>query len=268
MNRFGLKPVQKITLAALMLALALASTYVAKLFTVPNFTFIRFSLTPTIILFSSMVLGPFYGMIVGAFSDLIPALTFPTGEFNFLITIVYGFMGVLPWILQILVRKIHSERLSMIILYSLFLVTFVGLTIFLAFDHSLDENFSKYPSFFKPLLIGLMFVVFLTTGVGLYFVNRVYKKKDRGSGSYLSPYQIGLISSVCELLLMVFFKSLAFYTWYNFLASSRWPMGFLYFLVMLLIGSPVNILLMSFLNSWLFRYFESIYHKRGAIVDG
>ena len=92
--------IRNITSAAVLTALSIISTIIFKLIPMGDLVFLRFSLTPSIIMFTSLVLGPFYGVVVGIVSDFIPAMVAATGAYNFFITIVYGILGVLPWIFE------------------------------------------------------------------------------------------------------------------------------------------------------------------------
>ena len=90
MNK-SLTTTQKITFSAMLLAMAVVSTFVAKTIPMGPFYYLRFSLTPALVIYTSLSLGPLYGAIVGAAADLIPAFALPTGtgDWNFLITLVY-----------------------------------------------------------------------------------------------------------------------------------------------------------------------------------
>ena len=69
--------VQKITLSALFLALIIILTRITPLQNIPVIPWIRISLGPALIIFSSLILGPIYGAIVGALSDILGIVLFP-----------------------------------------------------------------------------------------------------------------------------------------------------------------------------------------------
>src|SRR5574344_1964022 len=94
---------QKITFSAMLFVLAVFSTMVFKLVSIPGLGFVRFSLTPAIVIYASLSLGPLLAATVGIGGDLTSALIEPISNglggssINILITIVYGLLGVCPW---------------------------------------------------------------------------------------------------------------------------------------------------------------------------
>ena len=72
--------IRNITSAAILTALSIISTMVFKLIPMGDLVFLRFSLTPSLIMFASLALGPFYGAVVGVAADFI----FPNRGIQFL----------------------------------------------------------------------------------------------------------------------------------------------------------------------------------------
>jgi hypothetical protein len=58
-----------------------------------SFLFLRFSLTPALVIYTSLALGPLYGAIVGGFRRSHSGFCLYQGSYNFLITIRLYF----PW---------------------------------------------------------------------------------------------------------------------------------------------------------------------------
>ena len=85
--------IEKITLAATLLAIAVVLGTITKTIRIPHLSFLSFSFTPALVVFASLCLGPVYGAVVGGLSDLIPAFLYPTGAYNFLLTIVFVFIA-------------------------------------------------------------------------------------------------------------------------------------------------------------------------------
>lgn len=90
------KATQTIVFAALLLTLAV----VLKIFGIPVSLFgglaKDINLSPVIILYSGMVLGPVYGGLIGGATDLLVFLIRPLGGYFPLFTITNALMGILP----------------------------------------------------------------------------------------------------------------------------------------------------------------------------
>lgn len=275
MKNRALSEVQKIVLAAMFLALAVAMTYVAKLIQ-PAGGYLRFSLTPGIIVFSSLLLGPLYGAIVGAGADLLNAIIIPQGAINYLLTIVYGLMGVAPWALNLLVSKFSWTKKPYVI-WGTFAVIFLGIAaIMLKTDwisgHGTFFKDGVYKQFFgssdialKAAALGIFAVAFALTCVFLHLMNKRFEKRNQ---NVLSPYQIGFIAVVSEAIFMVLGKSFAFYIWYSFLGSNPGPFFFWGPFGVLVIAMPVNILLIVLINCLLLPIAKQVIRPRGGAADG
>lgn len=92
------KTLQTLVFAALLAALA--STL--KLFSLPITvgTFIKdVNLSPSIIMYASITLGPVYGGLVGAIADIVGFIVRPMGGYNPLFTLTNALVGILPFFL-------------------------------------------------------------------------------------------------------------------------------------------------------------------------
>ena len=76
---FKLRPVLKITLSALFIALTIVVSKFLPISNVFNLPFLRISLGPTLLIFASILLGPFYGALTGLLSDLVGFIFDTTG---------------------------------------------------------------------------------------------------------------------------------------------------------------------------------------------
>ena len=102
-----LTPVQKIAYCGLLIGLNVLLTRLPGLAQVgPVFSFNRLGLGTAVTIFSSLLLGPFYGALVGVAGDAIGWVTMGqfTGTFNFFLSIYYAVLGVAPWLLSLLLR--------------------------------------------------------------------------------------------------------------------------------------------------------------------
>ena len=67
MNTIKLSQVQKICLSGILLALIIVFTKVLSVQNLPALPFVRISIGPALIIFTSLILGPVYGGSVGGF---------------------------------------------------------------------------------------------------------------------------------------------------------------------------------------------------------
>jgi len=258
-----LTPTQKIAFAAMLTALSVIATFIAKTIPMGSFSFLRFSLTPALVIYTSLALGPLYGAVVGGLADLIPAFGLPTGSYNFLITFVYIILGILPWLLEKLTRHFRSALRKPYLFYSiLFLFLVVTALIFYLTDW-LDKSFGAAAYWGKPAVLTVSFILDVGLCVGLYFTNRYYQKRILEHPDVPSPNEIATIALISEVVVMDLLKALAFWLWYNLLASGTeysFPIDFGFFFSMLFLGAPLDVFLITFLNSWLLLFTKHYIH--------
>ena len=242
--------IQKITLSAMLLVLAILGTRLPALFTIPNASFIRISLGPSMIILSSILLGPLYGAVVGGGSDLLGSVIFPSTlgglSINPFITIIYTLLGIIPWALLFITKHIRRSFKYPWILYLAMLLLWVFVLIFLIYNDSISLYGGKVYDFSllsKTLICSISFVLMVLMGLCLFFVNKQFQKKIATYPSLPSPYEIAFISFVCEILLMLILGSLvkAFMYEIDFL--------FIFFVqsVVLFIDVPLNTFVVSYL---------------------
>lgn len=263
MTKRTLTPLQKLSFSAIILALSLIITFIAKEIPMGNFYFLRFSLAPSLIVFASLTLGPLYGAIVGALTDLIPAFLLPMGAYNPFITLVYLLLGILPWVLEKLTRRFRTVLQRPYVFYILLFLVFVSLVGLFYGTSFLDNSFGTAAIWAKPVVLAI--TAFLDVGLcfGLHFENRYFEKKILDYSDIPSPNEIAVISFICEILLMVVLKSLAFYGLFWIVGGEAPAASFWVVFSMLLMGSSFEVLIIVFLTSWLlifikrfFRYYE------------
>ena len=81
---YNLKPIQKICLSGLFIALTIILQKVVAINYIPIMPFVRVSPGgPALIIFSSIFLGPVYGMVIGIASDLLGYLIFDPKTMGF-----------------------------------------------------------------------------------------------------------------------------------------------------------------------------------------
>ena len=198
--------VQKITLSALLLALTIILTRMTPLQNFPLIPWVRISLGPALIIFASILLGPIYGAIVGAGSDILGIVLFPNSlgyGINPLFTLVYGLLGVLPWLIYFLMKRVKNPYISPICLGSAMILLFAFLAIFIFNSSIIAENYS-FELWHKILIVSIAFVLMIATTIALIFINKYYHKKY---GDIFSPYKIAFVSLISEILLMLLLNS-------------------------------------------------------------
>ena len=255
--------IRNITSAAVLTALSIISTMVFKLIPMGELPFLRFSLTPSIIMFASLALGPFYGAVVGALGDFIPAMVAPTGTYNFFITLVYAILGVLPWIFEKITRKFRASLkppfavfITMgVILASLaatlFLTDFIGGQVFKG-DSALITKF---------IILGIMILVGVACCVSVTLTNKKFERNVLEYADIPSPNETALISLLCEALVMTLLKSLAFFFFY-FIFGNGYSPSFEYFFLMIFLGLPVNVTISSICVYWMLVFDHKQLHLR------
>ncbi len=235
----------------MLLALSVIMTYIAKTIDYGSFYLIRFSLTPSLIVFTSLLLGPFYGALVGGVADVINAFLISTGAYNPLITGVYVVLGMLPWALEKGTRRFRSTLRQPYAFYGALGAILVILAIFFYATDWLDGAFGSAAFWAKPTLLAVIAFFDVGLSVALYHFNRHYEKQILDFNGIPSPNEVAFISLISETVVMNLLKALAFYLFFNFLSGTPFPLSFGFIFAMLFMASAPETLLMSFLVSYL-----------------
>ena len=169
--------IEKITLAATLLAIAVVLGTITKTIRIPHLSFLSFSFTPALVVFASLCLGPVYGAVVGGLSDLIPAFLYPTGAYNFLLTIVFVLLGVFPWLLEKLTKRVRSFFPFSYVTCGLLAILFALECYFFYGTDLLNKRLSYYGEYAKVILLCLSAITDIACVVGLLFTERYYRKK-------------------------------------------------------------------------------------------
>ena len=132
--------IQKITLSGLLLALTIIFTRFLSIQNIPVIPFVRISIGPALIILTSLLLGPICGLVVGAGSDILGIVLVPNAlgySINPLFTVVYGLLGLLPWFIYFLVKRIKNPQISLISFISVVAALTIFVAIFLALNSSI-----------------------------------------------------------------------------------------------------------------------------------
>ena len=235
---YRLSVTQKICLAGLFIAIV---TILQKIFAInyiPIIPFLRISLGgPAIIIFSSIFLGPIYGMAIGAASDVLGYFLFDPKSMSFFpqITAIYALLGLVSYFIFWLFKNIKNIKLMMIIEGSSFVAILGGITVYLMLNTNLQLYGSTYQLelWQKILIPSLMFVLL----AGLFVSSILFERRYKKDLLPMSPVSISFSCFVIELLVMILFgtlmKGLAF-------GFKTYPMILICQLVVMAINIPLN----------------------------
>ena len=194
----NLSPIQKICLAGLFTALAVIMQKVVAVNYIPVLPFVRVSFCgPALIIFASILLGPIYGALVGAASDLLGYLVFDPRTYPpfFQITLIYALLGLGSYFVFSLVRSIKNKKLMAVVEIITLSLIWIAATLFLAFNQQVELVFKIV----VPIVSGLLFI-------GLILFSLLYKGKE--NDPFISPLHICFASFICDFLFLLLFGSL------------------------------------------------------------
>lgn len=174
-STFKIKPVLKITLSALFIALTIVASKFLPISNVFSLPFLRISLGPTILIFAGILLGPFYGALTGLLSDLVGFIFDTTGyAYNPLFSLTYLLYGLIPGLLVFLLKK---NKFSKPIIQ---IICFAIINIFIICFFSLNDSISPYGGKEYPLdLVTKIIVISASLAITfIYFIIYIilYKK--------------------------------------------------------------------------------------------
>lgn len=203
--------VHKICLTGLLLALTIICTRLLSIQNIPIIPFVRISFGPALIIFSSLLLGPLCGAIVGAGSDILGIVLFPNSlgyGINPFFTIVYGLLGIFPWVIYYFVKNIKNKKITAISMFSFMFALWVFILVFLMSHDQISVMGKEYifEVWHKWLIIGLSFALSIATGLAIYFTNKMMEKKFNDDD--IKTYSIAICCLICEVILMLILNSI------------------------------------------------------------
>ena len=249
-----LTPIQKICLSGLFIALVVILQKVIAINYIPVIPFLRISLGgPALIIFSSIFLGPIYGMFIGAASDVLGYFLFDPKSFSFFpqITAIYIVLGLVSGLIFYLFKQIKKD----FIIYLITGLIFSGLLVFVTLYLNLNVNLQLYGTVYQLVtwqkIVIPLILFFLLSGlyVSMILLHKKYKKENL----IISPLSIFLSSFVLEVTVMVLFgtlmKGLAF-------GFQTYPMILICQIIVLFINVPLNCWLLILLLRITNRYYK------------
>ena len=238
---YRLSVTQKICLAGLFIAIVTILQKVLAINYIPIIPFLRISLGgPAIIIFSSIFLGPIYGMAIGAASDILGYFIFDPKNMSFFpqITAIYAVLGFVSYFGFWIFKNIKNTKIMLVIEGSSFILILVGIVLYLFLNANLQLYGSTYSLelWQKILIPSLMFVLFAC----LFITSILFQRRFMKDSLPMSPVAISFSCFVIELLVMVAFGTLMKGFAFGF---KTYPMILICQLVVMAVNVP--------LNSWL-----------------
>ena len=234
----NLKPIQKICLTGLFIALAMVLQKVLAINYIPIVPFLRISLGgPAIIIFSSIFLGPLYGLVVGVASDVIGYFLLDPKMMGFLpqISVIYGVLGLVSCFVFLIFKHIKNDKAVIIMEGGLFLTIFIAVTLFLVLNTNLHLYSSTYHlEVWQKILIPSILFVLLTA---LFVTTIVLNKKLKNGDLPISPINISFSCFIVELFIMVILGTVMKGWAFGF---NTYPMILICQLLVLFINVPLN----------------------------
>ena len=198
---------KKICLSGILMALIVIFNKVLAVNYIIPFARVSFG-SIALIIFTSIVLGPFYGLVIAAGADVIGYFVFDMSSFGWFpqITLTYAIMGFVPFFIYKLVKMIKKEKMIMMIEYITFAFILIGISLFFAFNNKIDlgykvRDLQVYERILYPCLALLLFLVII-------FFNTLIHKKVKAEDLPVNIYQISLIVFFTEIFIDLLFGGL------------------------------------------------------------
>ena len=232
----------KICLAAVLMVLATICQKILAINYIPVIPFLRISFGgPAIIIFSSILLGPWFGLLVGAGSDVLGYFIFDPKNNAFFpqITAIYAFLGFASFLVFLFVKKLLKENVIKFVTPSFIGLCFIAVVITIWIAPSLQLYGSTYvlELWQKISITAGLFV--LTAALFTFIFLYARKQKD------VNVYKVSFSLLVIEIVIMVIFgtlmKGLAF-------GFATYPVILLCQIIVLFVNVPLNTVLITLLT--------------------
>lgn len=250
----NLNKTSKICLTGLLIALDILCQKIFAINYLPFAPFLRISFAgPCLIIFASLFLGPLYGLLVGASSDLLGYLVFDPKAYPlfFQITLIYALLGFISYYVFAFVKHIKNQRLTGFLFIGFLFILLTLVCVFLFTNNDITLFSTTYHLVLYQKIVSL--IVLVSLSISLFVFILIYHKKayDPKSENF-TPLQTGFACLLIELFVMVIFGSL----------MKAWAFGFNTYLVIVLtqimvlfINVPLNTVLLTVLFKTAFAKF-------------
>ena len=250
---------QRICLTGLFIAITAILQKILAINYIPIVPFLRISLGgPAMIIFASIFLGPIYGMMVGALSDILGYFLFDPKNMGFFpqITAIYFLLGLVSFFIFWLFKNIKNAKIMLLIEGLSFVGILAAITTYLFLKPNLQLYGSSYTLVLwqKILIPSLLFVLL----AGLFVTSILFAKHFKNDTLPMNPINISFSCFVIEVLVMVLFgtlmKGLAF-------GFQTYPMILICQLIVMGINVPLNTWLITLLLRITKRYSNDEEHS-------
>ena len=239
-NRLSLT--SKICLAAIFIVLATICQKVVAINYIAVIPFLRISFGgPAIIIFSSILLGPWFGLLVGLGSDVLGYFIFDPKSNAFFpqITAIYALLGFASFFIFLFVKKLIGEKVIKVVAPSFIVLALAAIVTVIWLAPSLKLYGTTYTlELWQKISITAGLVV-LTTILIVFILLYARKNND------INVYQVSFSLLLIEILVMVMFgtlmKGLAF-------GFATYPVILLCQIIVLFFNIPLNTILISLLS--------------------
>ena len=233
----------KICLAAIFMVLATICQKVLAINYIPIIPFLRISLGgPAIIIFSSILLGPWFGLLVGAGSDILGYFIFDPKNNMFFpqITAIYALLGLSSYFIFWLIKKFIGEKVIKIV-FPIFVGLLLAAVLLVVW---LVPTLHLYGSTYELVLwqkITITSVLVTLSAFLLVFIVLFARKNQT-----INIYKIAFSLLIIEILVMVMFGTLMKGSAFGF---ATYPMILICQIVVLFINVPLNTVLITLLTN-------------------
>lgn len=242
MNSNKMSLTSKICLAAIFIVLAIICQKVVAINYIAVIPFLRISFGgPAIIIFSSILLGPWFGLLVGAGSDILGYFIFDPKSNAFFpqITAIYALLGFSSFFIFLFVKKLINEKVIKVVAPSFIVIALTAVILSIWLAPSLQLYGSTYVlALWQKISITAGLVV-LTSFLVAFIL--LYARKNRE----INVYQVSFSLLIIEILVMVAFgtlmKGLAF-------GFATYPVILLSQIIVLFFNIPLNTVIISLLS--------------------
>ena len=232
----------KICLAAIFIVLATICQKVVAINYIAIIPFLRISFGgPAIIIFSSIVLGPWFGLLVGLGSDVLGYFIFDPKSNAFFpqITAIYALLGFASFFIFMFVKKLIGEKVIKVVAPTFIVLALAAVIITIWLAPSLKLYGTTYTLVLWQKISITSLLVVLSAGLVAFVILYVRKNKD------INVYQVSFALLLIEILIMVIFGTLMKGFAFGF---ATYPVILLCQIIVLFINVPLNTILISLLS--------------------
>ena len=250
----NLTTIQKICFAGIFIAIVTILQKILAINYIPVVPFLRISLGgPAVIIFSSIFLGPIYGMCIGALSDILGYFLLDPKMMGYLpqITAIYTLLGLIPYFVFWLFKLIKKDQILFIVEGIAFAALIGGVSAYLFLNDNLQLYGSTYTlALWQKILIPSVLAVLFA---GLFVSSFLFQKKYKKDSLPISPICITFCCFLIEILVMVLFGTFMKGWAFGF---KTYPMILVCQIIVLFINIPLNTWLLILLMRVTGRFYK------------